>query len=31
MDVKRGNKRFLKKEDKKNDGEGRIWYDIVGG
>lgn len=31
MEVKRGNKRFLKKEDKKNDGEGRIWYDIVGG
>lgn len=31
MEVKRGNKRFLKKEDKKNDGEERIWYDIVGG
>lgn len=31
MEVKRGNKRFLKKEDKKNDGEGRIWYDIVSG
>lgn len=31
MEVKRGNERFLKKEDKKNDGEGRIWYDIVGG
>lgn len=31
MEVKKGNKRFLKKEDKKNDGEGRIWYDIVGG
>lgn len=31
MEVKKGSKRFLKKEDKKNDGEGRIWYDIVGG